>query len=127
MELGSGFWRALAFAALALHVAWLGWILLGWVWTRGRPLLRWLHIGSLAWGIVVSVFPWTCPLTWAEMEFERRAGLTPYNKSFLEHYVERLVYPDVDARLLMACAIGVCAVILGVYAARFRRRENGNW
>lgn len=118
--------RILAFLALALHLLWLLWILLGWLWTRHRPLLRWLHIGSLAWGIVISIFPWTCPLTWAENYFQRRAGLAPYNKSFLEHYVELLVYPDVNQRLLMFSAVAVCLFILGVYVLRFRRRAGSS-
>jgi hypothetical protein len=120
-------WRILAFVALAVHLAWHVWILLGWLVTRRCALLRWLHIGSLAWGIVVSVFPWTCPLTWAERYCERRAGLQPYEKSFLEHYVELLVYPDVPPRLLMWSAVAVCVAILGVYLRRYSRRAASGW
>lgn len=120
-------WRTLAFLALLLHAAWLVWILLGWLVTRGRPVLRWLHIGSLGWGIVVSVIPWTCPLTWAENYFQRRAGLQPYDKSFLEHYVELLVYPDVSQTLLMWSAVAVCLAILAIYTRRFAHRVSGVW
>jgi hypothetical protein len=119
-----GLYRILAFAVLGLHLAWLVWILLGWTVTRRRPLLRWLHVGSLVWGILVSVFPWACPLTDLEVWLERRAGLASYEKSFLEHYVDRLVYPDVPPALLMACAVAVCLALLGVYARRFLRRED---
>ena len=119
--------RILAFLALAVHSLWLLWILLGWLVTRGRPFLRWAHLLSLVWGIVVSIFPWTCPLTWAERYFARRAGLQPYDRSFLEHYVELLVYPDVPPRLLMFSAVAVCLFILGVYAARFRSRGSARW
>ena len=120
-------YRALAFVALLLHLLWLAWILLGWLVTRRRPLLRWLHIGSLMWGIVVSVLPWTCPLTFAEIYFERRAGLVPYEKSFLEHYVELLVYPDVNQTLLMVCAVAACVLILGVHVYRLSRRDSRGW
>jgi hypothetical protein len=120
-------WRILAFAALVVHLVWLAWILLGWLVTRRRPLLRWLHILSLVWGILISVFPWTCPLTYAEIYFERRAGLAPYQKSFLEHYVELLVYPDVPQRLLMWSAVAVCLLILGVYLRRYMRKADGAW
>ena len=119
--------RVLAFLTLALHLAWLAWILLGWLATRRRPLLRWLHILSLLWGIVISVFPWTCPLTYAEVYFERRAGITPYEKSFLEHYVELLVYPNVPPRLLMWSAVAVCLLILGIYVRRYMRKADGAW
>ena len=120
-------YRILGFTVLALHLLWLLWILLGWLATRRRPLLRWLHILSLLWGIVISVFPWTCPLTYAEMYFERRAGITPYQKSFLEHYVELLVYPDVPPRLLMWSAVAACLLILGIYVRRYVRKADGAW
>ena len=119
--------RALAFVMLAIHLLWLAWILLGWLVTRRRQLLRWLHIGSLAWGIVVSILPWTCPLTFAENYFERRAGLASYDKSFLEHYVELLVYPEVNQTLLMACAVAACILILGIHISRFLRRNSRGW
>ena len=38
-------YRALEAATLALHLVWIAWILLGWWFTRGRPLLAGLHIG----------------------------------------------------------------------------------
>jgi len=120
-------WRILAFVTLALHLAWLVWILLGWLVTRRRVLLRWLHILSLLWGIVISVFPWTCPLTYAEIYFERRAGTNPYEKSFLEHYVELLVYPNVPPRLLMWSAVAVCLLILGTYVRRYMRKADDAW
>lgn len=119
--------RFLAFAVMLLHLAWLGWILLGWLVTRRRPLLRWLHLVSVGWGIVVSIFPWTCPLTWAERRLQACAGEQPYEKSFLEHYVEMLVYPDVPPKLLLVCAVSVCLGILGLYAYRFRHRDAGAW
>lgn len=119
--------RVLAFLTLALHLAWLVWIVLGWLVTRRRPLLRWLHILSLLWGIVISVFPWTCPLTYAEIYFERRAGIAPYEKSFLEHYAELLVYPDVPPRLLMWSAVAVCLLILGIYLRRYVQKADDAW
>ena len=121
-------YRALALATLAVHLLWLVWVLLGWTVTRGRPLLRWLHIGSLLYGILISVAPWFCPLTHAEQYFQQRAGLEPYEASFLEHYFEALIYPDVNQTLLMWTAVAVCCSILGVYFTRFaRRKERSEW
>lgn len=120
-------YRGIAFASLVLHLLWLVWVLLGWVVTRGRPVLRGLHILSLGWGMLVSVFPWTCPLTYAETSFQMRAGLDGYDKSFLEHYVELLVYPDVPPRALMIGAVSVCVAILCVHLQRYRRRTSPRW
>lgn len=120
-------YRLLSLATLALHLLWLVWLLLGWLLTRGRPWLRWAHILSLVWGILISIFPWTCPLTHAEVYFDRQAGLAGFHKSFLEHYAERIIYPNVPAGLLMGIAIAVCIFILGIYVRRFRRKRNGIW
>ena len=120
------FWRILAFLILLLHALWLAWVLVGWIWTRRRPLLRWLHIGSLTWGIFVSFFP-ICPLTDAEMYFQRRAGLTPDEKSFIERAVELLVYPNVDPNLVMWAAAGICVAILLIYVVRYRNRGPRGW
>jgi hypothetical protein len=59
-----------------------------------RPVLRWLHIASLVWGILIETFPWVCSLTFLENWLERRAGMEPYHGGFLLHYVDRFVYPE---------------------------------
>jgi hypothetical protein len=35
----------------------------GWIVTRNRPVLRWLHILSLLYSILIENVPWPCPLT----------------------------------------------------------------
>lgn len=120
------FYRVLALLTLTVHLLWLVWLLLGWTVTRGRPVLRWLHIASLLYGIVISVAPWFCPLTHAEQYFQQRAGLKPYETSFLEHNFEALIYPNVNQTLLMWTAVALCCAILGVYLARFAKRNESN-
>lgn len=119
--------RGLAFVMLGLHLVWLGWVLLGWLFTQGRPPLRWLHIGSLLYGIFITLGPWPCPLTLAEQHFQRRAGLTPYETSFLEHYVDALVYPDVPLVWLTWGGVIACSLILGVHVWRFHTRTAQRW
>lgn len=62
----------------------------------GKSPQRWLHLGSLVWGILIEVLPWTCPLTWAENWLETRAGVAPYQGGFLLHY-SRLVLKPLQA------------------------------
>ena len=103
---------------LALHLAWILWVIFGAFWTSGRRWLTAFHIGSLLWGIMVEIGPWPCPLTMAEDFFRRRAGLAPYRVSFLLHYINSLVYPNVSGRLLTVCGVAVCAANLAIYAGR---------
>jgi len=120
-------YHALAVAALALHLAWILWVLLGWLLTRHRAWLRWLHIVSVLYSIVIEVSPWPCPLTYVEQWAQARVGLAPYQQPFLLHYLDALVYPNISPALLTWSAVAVCLAILGVYGLRFRRREFAGW
>ena len=119
--------HALAVAALLLHLLWLAWVALGWLATRRRPLLRWLHIASLIYGILIEIFRWPCPLTLLEVEFSRRAGRTAYREPFLVHYLEKIIYPDLPEAMVTAGAVAVCAGILLIYAWRYARRGESGW
>ena len=120
-------YEALALFILLVHLVWILWVVLGWLVTRNRPWLRWFHIGSLIYGILLELFLWTCPLTYAEQWLLRRAGLRSYRESFLGHYLERLIYPDVSPVLLMAVSVLACLLVLGVYLHRFRHRTPNGW
>jgi len=120
--------RVAAEAVLLLHVFWCVWVLLGWTVTRGRPVLRILHVASLAYAIVIQLAPWPCPLTVAETRLEARAGVEPAHGPFLVHVLDAIVYPDLPEWLVVGVAVVVCVTILGVYLRRYlRRREDGMW
>ncbi|HTW56879.1 MAG TPA: DUF2784 domain-containing protein [Terriglobales bacterium] len=111
----AGLYLALAECVLALHLAFILWVVFGVLATRRRPLLRWLHISSLAWGILVEITPWPCPLTLLENWLERKAEVVPYQGGFLLHYLDKVVYPDISPRLLTMAGLAVCAWNLAVY------------
>jgi hypothetical protein len=112
----SGSYSALATAVLFLHALFILWVIFGALLTRSRPILRWLHIASLIWGILTEVLPWPCPLTLLENWLENRAGVEPYQGGFLLHYLDRLVYPDISANVLTIAGVVVCVANLAFYA-----------
>jgi len=120
-------YSALAAAILALHLLFILLVVFGATVTRRRPVLRWLHLGSLIWGMLIEILPWNCPLTWAENFLEAGAGVAPYQGGFLLHYLDALVYPDVPPGLLTGFGVAVCVVNLGIYAVRFHRRRLTGW
>ena len=120
-------YRVLAVGALGLHLLWLAWVVFGWVVTRNRPVLRWLHIGSLVYGILIEVLLWPCPLTLVEQWARQQAGAESYQESFLIHYLEAVIYPEVSQGLVTGVAVALCLSILGLYAVRFRRRDAAGW
>ena len=121
-------YSVLADVVLTLHLLFILWIAFGAIVTRRRAVLRWLHLGSLVWGILIDILPWACPLTRAENWLETQAGIAPYQGGFLLHYLDALVYPDIPPGLLVGRGVAVCVVNLGIYAVRFHRRQRlGGW
>jgi len=112
----SGFYSALATAVLFLHALFILFVIFGALLTRSRPLLRWLHIASLVWGILTEVLPWPCPLTLLENWLEAHGGIEPYQGGFLLHYLDKLVYPDISAKVLTIAGVIVCVANLAFYA-----------
>lgn len=115
---------ALAILILSAHLAWIVLVIFGAFWTRGRPVWTTLHILALLWGIVVEVSPWPCPLTLAETYFESQIktgiGVPAYHGSFLLHYLDAIVYPNLPDWAVTTAGVAVCAFNLGIYLWRFR-------
>src|SRR5246500_2809208 len=109
MHTAPNLYSALATAVLFLHALFIVWVVFGAVVTRSRPILRWLHIVSLIWGVLTEVVPWPCPLTLLENWLEQKAGVAPYQGGFLLHYMDKLVYPDISATVLTVAGVLVCA------------------
>lgn len=120
-------YSALASAVLAIHGLFILWVIFGALIARSRPLLRWLHIASLIWGILVELLPWTCPLTLLENSLETRAGVAPYSGGFLLHYLDRLIYPNVSVTVLTIAGVMVCAVNLVAYGTVWLPSYKAKW
>jgi hypothetical protein len=121
MQADSRVYSALAVFVLGLHALFILWVIFGAFVTRSRPVLRWLHIASLVWGILTELMPWPCPLTLLENWLEQKAGIEPYQGGFLLHYLDKLVYPDVSVTALTVAGVVVCAFNLALYLRQARR------
>ena len=108
-------YSGLAVCVLVAHVLFILWVMLGAFLVGSRPILRWLHIVSLLWGVLVEILDWPCPLTLLENWLEQKAGVEPYQGGFLLHYLDKLVYPEIPAVLLASAAVVVCALNLAYY------------
>lgn len=126
MHVATNLYSALAAAVLFLHALFIVWVVLGALLTPSRPILRWLHIVSLIWGILMELTPWPCPLTLLENWLEQKAGVEPYRGGFLLHYMDKLVYPNISATVLTVTGIIVCAFNLVIYGRRVGRALSHN-
>ena len=100
-------WQSLADAVLVLHFAVVAFVVggalavlaggpRGWPWVRA-PLWRWAHLGAIA---VVVLQAWLgahCPLTVLEVWLRVQARGAVYAQSFIEHWVQRLLYYEAPA------------------------------
>ena len=124
MHVAPNLYSALATAVLFLHALFIMWVVFGAVLTRSRPILRWLHIAFLIWGILTELMPWPCPLTLLENWLEQTAGVDPYKGGFLFHYLDKLVYPDISATALTVAGVIVCAFNLAFYGRQAWRTRH---
>ena len=109
-------YSGLAVCVLLAHVLFILWVIFGAFLVGSRVTLRWLHIVSLIWGVLVEILYWPCPLTLLENWFEQKAGVEPYQGGFLLHYLDELVYPDIPAVVLVSAAVVVCGLNIAYYA-----------
>lgn len=114
-------YRLLGWGVLALHVAFVLWVMLGAFVTRGRPFFTLAHIASLVYAIIIEAAALPCPLTGLEQWALRQAGLPAHQGDFLVRFLEGIVYPGVPLAVLVPSAIAVCCFNLGIYALRWRR------
>jgi Protein of Unknown function (DUF2784) len=85
--------RFLADAVLLVHAAFVLWVALGGLAVLRWPRLAWLHLPALVWGVWIIGSGGLCPLTPLEDTLRRAAGEAGYAGGFIEHWVQRLIYP----------------------------------
>jgi hypothetical protein len=99
---GTSTWQLLADAVLCSHVALMVFVVLGlpliivgnlrhWGWINS-PWLRFAHLATI---VVVAGEAWlgiVCPLTTLEMYFRARARASTYDGSFVEHWLQALLF-----------------------------------
>jgi hypothetical protein len=113
----------LANLTVAAHLAFVAFVVLGGLLVLRWPRVMWLHLPCAAWGALVELGGWICPLTPLEQEFRERAGEGAYGTSFLEHYVIPLLYPGALTReIQIGLGLGVVALNVAIYAAVWRKR-----
>ena len=109
-------------AVVALHGAFIGFVLCGGLLVLRWRWVAWLHLPAVAWGALIEIGGWTCPLTPLELHLRLAAGEAGYAGGFIERYLAPLIYPPGLTRAAQfAMAAFVLAVNAGIYAVAARR------
>ena len=95
-------YQLLADAVLTLHVLTVGFVvgglvlilvgnLRGWTWVNAM-WFRLAHLAAIAFVVAEAWFGVVCPLTSLEMWLRERAHASTYAGSFIEHWLQRILY-----------------------------------
>ena len=85
--------RATADLVVAVHAAFVVFVVLGGLLVTRWPRLAWVHVPAAAWGVFIEFRGWICPLTPLENYLRQRGGSSAYQGEFIEHYILPLLYP----------------------------------
>ncbi|MEK7737585.1 MAG: DUF2784 domain-containing protein [Pseudomonadota bacterium] len=114
----------LADLIVALHFAFILFVVAGGVLSLRWPRAAWVHLPAVAWGAAVELFGWVCPLTPWENQLRSMGGGGHYQGDFLARYLGPLIYPDALTReIQLLLGVGVVAANVAIYAWVLNRRR----
>ena len=76
-----------------LHASFVFFVLFGGLAVLRRRRIAWFHLPAAMWGVIIELGGWTCPLTYLENHLRRMGGGSGYDVTFIERYLEPLLYP----------------------------------
>jgi hypothetical protein len=115
-------YRILADVTLALHFAFILFVVLGGLLVLWRRWIVWVHVPAALWGALITMVGWPCPLTPIENYFRRLGGHAGYTESFIERYLVSLIYPGRLTRTgFVMLGIGVAALNMAIYGWMYHR------
>lgn len=113
----------LADMTVLIHVLFVLFVVCG-----GFAVLRWprlarFHLPAAIWGVTVELAGWVCPLTPLENHFRRLGGEAGYGDSFMQHYLEPLLYPlGLTAAHQFLLGLAALAINVAVYGLLWRKQ-----
>lgn len=119
-------YKILADLIIIVHFTWILFMLLGFFWTVyailfsqkffQRWVFRTLHLLGIFYVGSLSLLGQVCPLTiW---ENSLRAKYDPsqvYSGSFIVHYIENLVYPELDVLVIKIATLFIAVFSISIY------------
>jgi hypothetical protein len=117
----------LADIVVLLHLAWIGFLLVGALWGVRHRAVAVAHIGGLVFAVVMQVMGWYCPLT--DLEFwlrTRYAHGMAWPGSFIAHYAEKIIYLEIPWWLIFVLTLVLCALNAWVYFRAWKRKKDAS-
>lgn len=109
-------YRVLADLVMLGHFTWILFLVFGFIFALRGSRLAFIHLGGLAFALLLNLEGWYCPLTFLENYLYSlcNPGLA-YGGSFLAHYLVKIMYPAISEPLLRGIEIVIVCLYLGAY------------
>jgi hypothetical protein len=119
-------YRLLTDLTVAVHFAFLIFVVAGGFLARRHRWLAIPHVIAAAWGVYVEAMPGViCPLTPLENLFALRAGEAGYHGGFVEHYLVPIIYPEGLTRAAQWCLAAFVVIVNAAAYSWVWRRHAG--
>lgn len=115
--------RILADIVVVIHFGFVVFVVVGGLLALRWPRVLWAHVPSVVYSVWIITFSITCPLTPLERTLRERGGQERYSESFIERYVEGVLYPGDMLRQAQAVGAAVVLVSWTLIVVRYRRRR----
>jgi hypothetical protein len=113
-----------AFVVLGLIVIWIGYFC-GWRFVRNF-YFRVAHLVAMGFVLAEALLGFTCPLTTWEAKLRSLTGEDPYQGSFIQHWVSRLLFfnfPEWSFMIVYVAFFGLILLSYWVVQPERRRRQ----
>ena len=104
----------------AVHMAFLVYLVLGGFLALRRLAWLWSHLACTAWSVHITLTQGRCPLTTLEKELLARGGRTPYEDSYIAHYLQDTLYPAQYETAVWLASVGIALLSYAVVLTRRR-------
>jgi hypothetical protein len=125
-------YKILADIIVIVHFVWILFMLIGFIftlygffWKRffDKWLFRILHLFGIAYVSLLAILGKYCPLTiWENTLRIKHDSTLTYPGSFMIHYVEKLVYPDIDPLIIIIPTTFIAVFTVAVFIIRPPKR-----
>lgn len=110
------------FVVLGLFLIYLGGFL-NWRWVRNRTF-RFVHLIAIAVVVIQSWLGAICPLTVWEMALRAEAGSETYSGSFIQHWLQGLLYYNAPEWVFIVLYTGFGSLVIAAwYVVRPNKRR----
>jgi len=117
-------YERLADAVLVVHLGFIIFVVLGGLFALRWPWAMWLHLPAAAWGTMIELGDWQCPLTPLENYLRELGGGEGFEHGFIEHYIGGIIYPGEFARWFqISLGLAVIVINAAVYGWVYYRRR----